>query len=139
MKNKRILLYIQTILCILLFLILTVSALSIYLQGMESRETDPLCAIYTPEKVLGALKIALPVFILSAVVLVVSLVWGVKDEKPYKGKERVKQAPESDFRVLRIIVLVLSVAFIVIGLCGGGVNSVLNKAVKICTECIGLG
>ncbi|MBQ9085426.1 MAG: hypothetical protein IJY24_07225 [Clostridia bacterium] len=39
----------------------------------------------------------------------------------------------------KIGISVLAVAFIVIGICGGGMADVLSKAIKICTECIGLG
>ncbi|MDE5896434.1 MAG: hypothetical protein K2H43_01320 [Clostridia bacterium] len=40
---------------------------------------------------------------------------------------------------VRIAVLVLGVTFLLLGIFNGGVNDVLIKAVKICTECIGLG
>ncbi len=39
----------------------------------------------------------------------------------------------------KIGISVIAVAFIVIGICGGGMADVLSKAIKICTECIGLG
>ncbi len=40
---------------------------------------------------------------------------------------------------LRIGVAAVAVAFIVIGICNGGIASVLYKAINICTQCIGLG
>ena len=39
----------------------------------------------------------------------------------------------------RLTILVLAVAFIIIGAFNGGMADVLRKAVNICTECIGLG
>lgn len=39
----------------------------------------------------------------------------------------------------RIAVLVLAVVFIILGSLNGGVGDVFRKAIKICTECIGLG
>ena len=39
----------------------------------------------------------------------------------------------------RILVAVLAVTFIAVGVWNGGMQDVLMKAVKICTECIGLG
>ena len=36
-------------------------------------------------------------------------------------------------------VLAASVAFIIVGIVNGGMSDVLGKAVRICTECIGLG
>ncbi|MCR5806391.1 MAG: thioredoxin [Oscillospiraceae bacterium] len=49
---------------------------------------------------------------------------------------------KSDTKVLNIIrlaVLALSVAFIVMGAFNGSMMDVLNKAIRICTECVGLG
>lgn len=40
---------------------------------------------------------------------------------------------------VRIAVAVLAVVFIAVGIWNGGMHDVLIKAVKICTECIGLG
>ena len=40
---------------------------------------------------------------------------------------------------VRIALIGCSVLFIVLGVLNGGVTDVLNKAIKICTECIGLG
>lgn len=39
----------------------------------------------------------------------------------------------------RCVVLVVAVCFIVLGILNGGMKDVLDKAVAICTECIGLG
>lgn len=41
--------------------------------------------------------------------------------------------------VVRGVVLVVAVAFIVLGVLNGGARDVLIKAINICTECIGLG
>ena len=40
---------------------------------------------------------------------------------------------------IRIAFVGCAIGFIVAGILNGGMNDVLNKAVKICTECIGLG
>lgn len=40
---------------------------------------------------------------------------------------------------VRIAVGCVSVAFIIAGICNGGMRDVLIKAINICTECIGLG
>ena len=40
---------------------------------------------------------------------------------------------------LRLAVVAVAVCFIVIGVFNGSANDVLTKAIKICTECIGLG
>ena len=41
--------------------------------------------------------------------------------------------------VLRIVLLLAAVTMIVLGILNGGMSDVLQKAIKICTECIGLG
>ena len=41
--------------------------------------------------------------------------------------------------LVRIIILIAAVAFIIAGIFNGGMADVLGKAVRICTECIGLG
>ena len=40
---------------------------------------------------------------------------------------------------LRIALPVVAIVFIVLGVLNGGMNDVLEKAIRICTECIGLG
>ena len=40
---------------------------------------------------------------------------------------------------LRIATLLIAVTFIVIGIFNGGMKDVLSKAIKLCTECVGLG
>ncbi len=40
---------------------------------------------------------------------------------------------------VRIVVLAVGIAFVVMGIENGGMRDVLGKAIKICTECIGLG
>ena len=40
---------------------------------------------------------------------------------------------------VRIAFVGCAIVFIIIGIYNGGMADVLNKAIKICTECIGLG
>ena len=40
---------------------------------------------------------------------------------------------------IRLVILVLAFVLIVLGICNGGADDVLKKAIAICTECIGLG
>ncbi len=40
---------------------------------------------------------------------------------------------------IRAVILVVAIVFIIVGIFNGGADDVLDKAVKICTECIGLG
>ncbi len=41
--------------------------------------------------------------------------------------------------IARIVVFILAVVFLILGILNGGVADVLGKAIRICTECIGLG
>lgn len=41
--------------------------------------------------------------------------------------------------IIRGLVLALAITFIILGVVNGGMHDVFEKAVKICTECIGLG
>ncbi|MBQ8321759.1 MAG: hypothetical protein IJX92_05290 [Clostridia bacterium] len=72
----------------------------------------------------------------------------IKEEMKTMG-ERPKAEPKPHFtetayyRVItvavRASVTALALVFIVLGIMNGGMADVINKAVKICTECIGLG
>lgn len=64
-------------------------------------------------------------------------------QKPQKSTEKDEKRhffqTEKGLAVIRIAVLACAVAFIVVGVCNGGMKDVFAKAIKICTECIGLG
>ncbi len=60
-----------------------------------------------------------------------------------KNKEK---APSVAFKenskrlmITRIVIVSIAVIFIITGACLGGAQSVLSKAINICTECIGMG
>lgn len=59
---------------------------------------------------------------------------GVKAE----AKKPVSQ-PDKRIRLLRLAVFALAVCLIVAGVFNGSARDVFGKAVKICTECVGLG
>ena len=42
-------------------------------------------------------------------------------------------------RTVRLVIALLALALIVLGLANGQARDVLNKAINICTECLGLG
>lgn len=50
-----------------------------------------------------------------------------------------KELPSYAILVARIALIAAAVLMIVMGIFNGGMNDVLQKAIKICTECIGLG
>ena len=57
---------------------------------------------------------------------------------PPKG-EKISDTDTKKETVLKYAILIIGVVLIVIGVFNGGMTDVLDKAVKICTECIGLG
>ncbi len=64
----------------------------------------------------------------------------VKEEKAAGLRAEPKtEAPAKDLRPVRTALLVLAVVFILLGIHNGSMNAVINKAIRICTECVGLG
>jgi hypothetical protein len=47
--------------------------------------------------------------------------------------------PARTVSITQMVLIVLAVAFILMGIANGGARDVLIKAVNICTECVGLG
>ena len=65
---------------------------------------------------------------------------GVRDEnslKPAAGGKVENRAPGG--KTVRTVLLVAAVVLIVAGAFNGSARDVFGKAVKICTECVGLG
>lgn len=62
---------------------------------------------------------------------------GMKIRKP-EG-ERISNREKQFVLGVRIAITAVAVVFIILGVANGGMKDVLQKAVKICTECIGLG
>lgn len=159
MNKKRVFLIVQSILCVVLTGMLAAAAIGIYRDGLAVQAADSLSGIYTRAKVAESLRPILPLLILGFVLTAIGLVVGIRDEnrdRPAKDKEclrdlaadRVaaasaerKKDPKSPgrLRLLRSALLLLALALIVAGVFNGSARDVFGKAVKICTECVGLG
>ncbi len=90
MTRNRILLLLQSALCIVLVVMLASAAVGIYRTGIAEKQENPLAWVYTREKVAAALKPVAPVFLLAVAVTVTCSVLGVRDErqdKPVKDVE----------------------------------------------------
>ena len=66
------------------------------------------------------------------------------DRRTLKSSGSYRQSYESTdkavlLKTVRFVILAVALAFIVVGIFNGSANDVLTKAIKICTECIGLG
>lgn len=56
-----------------------------------------------------------------------------------KAQEKSARNENLTLNAVRLAVLILGILFIILGISNGGMEQVLGKAVRICTECIGLG
>lgn len=63
-------------------------------------------------------------------------VYKANDIKPAKTERTEKKG---NFKTVRIMIAAVAVIFILLGILNEGYVDVLGKAIKICTECIGLG
>ena len=73
MKKSKVYLIIQTVVCIALVALMSVSAVSIYREGVARKAQNPLESIYTPEIVAQRFAPIAPLFIAALVLLVVGL------------------------------------------------------------------
>ena len=252
--RNKILLIAQSLLCVVLVVMLAVSAVEIYRSGIAEKQENPLAWVYTREKAAAALKPAVPVFLLAVCVTAACAVLNIRDEnadKPVQDLElsrnlmraritqpdeamlkeqaaqkklmyggwgtfalcmlpvllymtdgthfpnddlervmgqfaihvfpwiilglaclmvsavlqgrsirreydaimaRIKEekaagvkaepkaaAPARDLKAVRIVILAVAVVFIIVGIFNGSMMAVVNKAIRICTECVGLG
>ena len=56
-----------------------------------------------------------------------------------KAKSVFTKHQKTILTVVRCVVLAVGVLFVLLGIFNGGMSDVVQKAIKICTECIGLG
>ena len=79
---------------------------------------------------------------------IVGLYLGIRDEEAEKPARDVEITPDfnkagpeklAKRTLIRRILLAAAVCFIVMGIFNGSMRDVLVKAIKICTECVGLG
>ena len=71
---------------------------------------------------------------------IAGLILGAKDENglgPVKGGKVENKAYEGN--TIRRVLLVAAIVLIIAGVFNGSALDVFGKAVKICTECVGLG
>ena len=111
--------------------------------GDEAYQTAALAALATPEAMhdrYGSATLA-PLLFAAVGLTVGGLILGVKDEKglsPVKSG-RVEHKNFSGAKMLRIGLLIAAVCLLIAGVLNGSARDVFGKAVKICTECVGLG
>ena len=151
MKNARLFLIIQSILYILLAGLLIAAVVGIYRDGAALRAEDPLAAIFSREIAAKALRKIAPAFLGAVGTTAAGLVLGVKREETGNGmfgknenglkpvNDSIAENKVSGAKKVRMVLLIAAIALIAAGVINGSARDVFGKAVKICTECIGLG
>lgn len=149
MTKQKVFLIIQSILCILIAGILAAGAIRIYLEGSAWQAAGhPADWIYTREKAAAAIAPVLPLILISFIMTIAGHYLGIRDEESEKPARDVEILPDFNKagperlkkRVLiRRVLLAAAVCFVVMGIFNGSMRDVLVKAIKICTECVGLG
>lgn len=107
------------------------------------------------EQVMGKFAVhVFPWIILGLAVLIVSailqgksiqreydaIVARLKEEKAVGIKPGPQaEKPAQNLNVLRWVILAVAAVFIIVGIRNGSMTAVVNKAIRICTECVGLG
>ena len=125
MKKTGLILVVQSILCVLLALLLIAAVIGIYRDGAAARAEDPLARIFTPELAAERLRPIAPLFF---AVLGLGPVQGGRTENSARGG-----------KIVRTVLLIAAIVLIIAGLFNAGARDVFSKAVRICTECVGLG
>lgn len=129
-------------LTIILGAALCLAAVILYVKGSAARAADPAKSVFTREGIGKALLWLLPLFLLWLTSLGAALSAGVRARAagPAAGKTPVEPLPGKERTpLIRTALMVLAAGLIVRGVVNGGLNDVFVKAVRICTECIGLG
>lgn len=90
MTRKKVYLIIQTVLCVLLFVMLSTAAIRIFREGSARRAEHPLESIYTVEAVAEQFKYIAPVLFASVGMAAAGLILGIRDEKEDKGVRDIR-------------------------------------------------
>lgn len=164
MSRRNLYLIIQSALCILIAVLLSGSAIRIFLEGSAYQAAGHAGEwIYTRGKVGAALLPVIPPVLILLVMSVFGSFRGRTEKaKPVRDKKltgdrrsaRIKapiaRKPDPQFnivepelarkrKILRNILLIAAVCFTIMGILNGSMRDVMTKAIRICTECIGLG
>lgn len=139
MKLTNVILF---VLGVIVALVIGITNKSLYLDGVTSHD---LTQSVVNVVVLVVICLA-PAMVFAAIRFFVDRTSAVREYLAVETlpRTRVEKEEENEAKfptllVVRISVLVLAVVFIILGIFNGGMEDVVQKAIKICTECIGLG
>ena len=142
MKKRKLFLLLQSALCVALALLLAAAALGIYREGLAEKAENPLAPIYTAERIAAHGRVLLPLLLLTAGLALVGTALGLRDEdglRPVKSGAVPRKTRPAEEKTLRLVLLLGALGLIALGVFNGSAQDVLGNAIRICTECIGLG
>ena len=142
MTRNRILLLLESALCILLVVMLAAAVIGIYREGLALKAENPLAWTFSREKVAERFRPLRPLFYLAVGVSLGGLILDAKHDeglKPVKGGLIQNKGPAAWGKIVRIVLIAAAVCLMIAGVFNGSARDVFGKAVKICTECVGLG
>ena len=140
MDKNKVFLVVQSVVCVLVGVLLIVGVIGIFLDGQAAHAENPLTWVFTREIVGERFRPIAPLFFAAIGLTAGGMLLGAKDgnaDKPVKGGKVENRAPGG--KTLRTVLLLVAVALLVLGVFNGSARDVFGKAVKICTECVGLG
>lgn len=138
MNRKTLLLTLESVLCAALALWLALAAVGLYREGLREQAADPRLPIFTREKVARRLAPMTPLALAVPGVAALGALLGVREENgPVKGG-RVEHTA-ARVGTLRAALLLAACGLLAAGIYNGGARDVFGKAVRLCTECVGLG
>ncbi|MCR4818775.1 MAG: hypothetical protein K5841_07460 [Fretibacterium sp.] len=127
--------------------------MSLYREGAARRAEHPLEWIYTSEKAAEKFTPIAPIFFVFLCLTAMGMFFtptqrgAARDRNQSAGAVKNNRAllashplqPGKTVRRVRTALIMAAIVLIVAGVLNGSARDVFYKAVKICTECIGLG
>ena len=158
MDKKKTLIIINAALYVLWALFTAGSVVAAYISGAAYRaQGHPEAWIFTQERTMDLFGISAPLLLAAIVMTVICNAEGISDgrqDRPihdqavisiYKAKREAvsdktaEAAKDRKLRITRFALFAVAFTFVIAGILNGSMMDMLRKAVKICTECIGLG
>ncbi|MCR5347793.1 MAG: hypothetical protein K6E38_08445 [Fretibacterium sp.] len=150
--GKRFYLIVQTVLCVLLTVLLAILAVDLYQENVAYKADHPLEWIYTRERVAEKFLPMAPLSFIFLGLVFAGLIFSsasrpVHEEMPSSEVVKIHREllasrplrPGKAVQGWRAVLIFAAVILIAAGVFNGSSSDVFYKAVKICTECIGLG
>ena len=150
MNRKKAFLIANAVLCALLFAALAAGAISIYAQGVRDAAAGLSGPVFTRERVADRLSYVWPVLAALAALNIFGWFTGIPSAPDDRrsapaGEIHAREKPVTRVLsgrrgvALRAILIAAAALLIALGIANGGMRDVFLKAIRICTECVGLG